>query len=98
MISPDNQVAFSVGASLAQNYASDWCRMTYDQREAHEFDVMHYIDSLPGDQPGLFTMLFDVTPVEAQLAVDVAEWLVCNSNLCDNVRAVDQADLVVSEL
>lgn len=98
MISASNQAAFSVGASLAQNYANDWCRMTYAQREAHEFDIMHYIDSLPNDAPGMFGMLFDTTPAEAQLAVDVAEWLVCNAGMFDNVRAIDNADLVVNEL
>lgn len=91
MISEHNQAAFNVGANLAQTYARDWCAMTYAQREAHEFDIMHYIDSEPS--PGLeLCRLFDITVEKALLAVDVAEWLVCNGNLCDNVHHTDQAD------
>lgn len=98
MISPANQAAFSVGANLAQRYAREWCAMTYAQREAHEFDIMHYIDSLPNKAPAVFTMLFDVSPAEAQLAVDVAEWLVCNAGMFENMNHIDQADLVVNQL
>ncbi len=40
----------------------------------------------------------NIKPGEAQLAVDVAEWLVCNAGMFDNMRHIDNADLVVSQL
>lgn len=96
MISAYNQAAFNIGATLAQNYASDWCAMTCAQRAAHEFDIMHYIDSKPNEAK-FFAAMFDVTLTEAQLAIDVAEWLVCCASMFDNVRAIDTADLGANE-
>lgn len=95
MVSTANQAAFSVGANLARTYAQDWCRMTFAQREEHEFDIMHYIDSEPGVAIQLSRM-FDVTLVEATLAVDVAEWLVCNFSMFEDVATIDAADLIVA--